>query len=230
MQGKEIKDRLKSLIAEASSVDSTLAKRLGEINRWIKDVKPGSLVAKKFVTAFLLQVIRDSTIWLAIQSLPSPEAQQFAFEQMTPAEKYWYSDLFPKWLNQNDSKFEIWKQKLMAGDFNQPDAGMIQSTAENIMRRGSTVWQCYIADLSMATDLIVSHRQSNPLCLQITRVSDQFSQEKYDNWKHTLQNWGIQRGLFLSYNPATPDFLNQLVNLALYNSDHLKVGSYLKFP
>lgn len=230
MQGKEIKNRIKSLIAEASSVDSALAKRLDEIDRWVKDVKPGSLVAKKFVTAFLLQVIRDSTIWLTIKSLPSQEDQQAAFEQMTPTERYWYSYLFPQWLNENDPKFDIWKQKLMAGEFNQADAGVIKSIAENIVRRGGNFWQCYIADLSMATDLIVSHRQSQPLCLQITSVSDEFSQEKYDSWKNTLQNWRIDRGLFLSYNPATPDFVNQLVNLAIYNSKHLRVGIYLKFP
>ncbi|MCC3431771.1 MAG: hypothetical protein JGK08_17600, partial [Microcoleus sp. PH2017_04_SCI_O_A] len=52
MQAQEIKDKLNSLISEADLIDPSLARRLDEINRWVKDVKPGSLTAKKFVLAF----------------------------------------------------------------------------------------------------------------------------------------------------------------------------------
>ncbi|MCC5621446.1 hypothetical protein LC574_09005, partial [Nostoc sp. CHAB 5715] len=121
MQAKEIKDKLKSLIEQASSIDYNLARRLDEINRWVKDIKPGSLTAKPFVTAFLLEVITDSTIWLIIKSLPSEEEQKAKFDLMTPIERYWYGYLFPRWFNASDSKFYIWKQKLMAGEFNQVD-------------------------------------------------------------------------------------------------------------
>lgn len=230
MQGKEIKDKLKTLISQASSIEPCLAKRLDEINRWLKDVKPGTLTAKKFVTAFLLQIIKHSTVWLTLKALPSEEEQQSALELMTPTERYWYNYLFPEWLNENDPKFYIWKQKLMTGEFNQADAEIIKSMAENIVSRGGTVWQCYVADLSMGTDLIVSSRQKKPLCVQITRVAEEFSQQKYQNWESTLGRWKIKRGLFLSYNPGLPDFMNQLVNVALYNSDNLPLGNYLKFP
>ena len=230
MQGKEIKDKLKSLIGEASSIDLCLARRLDEINRWVKDVKPGSLTAKKLVAAFLLEVIRDSTVWLKLKALPSEEEQQSELEQMTPTERYWYSYLFPKWLNETDPKFSIWKQKLMAGEFNQADANIIKSIATDIVRREGTFWHCYVADLSMATDLIVSSRQRKPLCIQVTSVSEEFLQQKYADWENTLQSWGINRGLFLSYNPGLSNFVTQLVNVALYNSDNLRVGSYLKFP
>jgi hypothetical protein len=71
LQATEIKDKLKSLIEQASSIDPNLARRLDEINRWVKNIKPGSLTAKPFVIAFLLEVITDSTIWLIIKSLPS---------------------------------------------------------------------------------------------------------------------------------------------------------------
>ena len=54
---QEIKEKLKSLIEEASTIDPRLAIRLNQINRWIKDVKPGSLTAKKFVLFFLQQGI-----------------------------------------------------------------------------------------------------------------------------------------------------------------------------
>jgi len=230
LQGKEIKDKLKSLIGEASSIDPCLARRLDEINRWVKDVKPGSLTAKKLVAAFLLEVIRDSTVWLKLKALPSEEEQQSELEQMTPTERYWYSYLFPKWLNESDPKFSIWKQKLMAGEFNQADGNLIQSIASDIVRREGTFWHCYVADLSMATDLIVSSRQRKPLCIQVTSVSEEFLQQKYADWENTLQSWGINRGLFLSYNPGLSNFVTQLVNVALYNSDNLRAGSYLKFP
>ena len=231
MQAQEIKDKLKSLIREADSIYPSLALRLGEVDRWVKDVKPGTLTAKKFVMAFLLQLVSDSEVWLAVKSLPSEAAQQAAFELMTPAERYWYSYLFPKWLSETDLKFYIWKKKLMAGKFNPADDRILQSIAARIQQRGDTSFiQRYIADLSMATDSIVSNRQQQPLCIQVTTVSDEFSQQKYENWQKTLQDWGIDRGLFLSYDINDENFLNQLANIALYNSDNLPAGRYLKFP
>ncbi|MFM7371525.1 MAG: hypothetical protein ACKO2Z_27805, partial [Sphaerospermopsis kisseleviana] len=115
MQAKEIKDKLKLLSERAATIDPQLAKRLNEINRWVKYTRPGSLTAKPYVLAFLLEVITDSTIWLLIKSLPSEAARQAKFEQMTANERYWYGYLFPKWINSTDAKFYIWKKKMMAG-------------------------------------------------------------------------------------------------------------------
>jgi hypothetical protein len=215
---------------EASSIEPCLAKRLDEINRWVKDIKPGSLTAKKFVMAFLLEVIRDADVWLKLKGLSSPELQDSAFEKMTPTEQYWYGYLFPQWLNSSDPKFYIWKQKLMSCEFSQADDDILNSIAQTIESRGGTVWRRYIADFSMATDLIVSYRQRKPLCLQVTTVSNNHSQKKYKNWQDTLQMWVIDRGLFLSYNPGKPDFLEQLVTITLHNSDFLPLGRYLQFP
>jgi len=228
LQAKEIKEKLKSLIEQASSIDQNLARRLDEINRWVKNIKPGSLTAKPFVIAFLLEVITDSTIWLIVKSLPSEEEQKTKFEQMTPIERYWYAYLFPRWFNASDSKFYIWKQKLMAGEFNQLDDDIIKLIAQDIVSREGSFWQRYIADLSMATDLIVS-RNNEPLCIQVTSLSEEFNYQKYQAWQNTLRSWEIERGLFLSYNPKDADFVNQLVNVALYNSDYLSGGKYLKF-
>lgn len=229
MQAIEIKEKLKSLIIEADSLDPSLARRLNEINRWVKDVRPGSLTSKRFVVAFLLQIIRDAEAWLRLKSLASEEDQQLALDQLKPAVKYWYGYLFSQWLNKNDPKFHIWRQKLMAGEFNQEDADLIKSITSIIQRRQGTVVQRYIADLSMATDIIVSSRRELPLCLQLTTLSDEHSQEKSESWENTLRFWEIERGLFLSFNPSETDFKNQIVNIALHNSDNLSTGRYLKF-
>lgn len=229
LQAKEIKEKLKSLIEQASSLDPNLARRLDEINRWVKDIKVGSLTAKPFVLAFLLEVIADSTVWLVIQSLPTEEEQQAKFAQMTPTERYWYQYLFPKWLNETDPKFGIWRQKLMAGEFNRADNDIIKLIAKDIVRREGSFWQRYIADLSMATDLIISNSQQKPLCIQVTSVSEELNQHKYQYWKNTLVLWEIERGLFFSYNPAEANFINQLVNVALFNSAYLSGGKYLKY-
>jgi hypothetical protein len=229
LQAKEIKDQLNSLIEKASTIDPQLAKRLNEINRWVKYTRPGSLTAKPYVLAFLLEIITDSRIWLIIQSSPSAAARQEKFDQMTANERYWYGYLFPKWINSTDAKFYIWKKKMMAGEFKQLDDDIIKSIAQNIVRREGDFWQRYIADLSMATDLIVSNHQQKPLCIQITSVSEEFHGQKYENWQNALQMWEIERGLFLSYNPGEIDFIHQLVNVVLYNSDHLSEGKYINF-
>ncbi|MBD2387959.1 hypothetical protein [Cylindrospermum sp. FACHB-282] len=229
MQAKNIKDRLKSLIKEASAIDPSLEKRLNQIYRWVKDVKPGSLTANKFVLFFLQQITRDSRTWLDIKSLASEEEQQKYYERMTPTERYWYSYLFPQWLKEDDPIFFKWKQKLMAGEFNQADTDILKAIATDIIRREGTFWQCYITDLSMATDIIVSGRQNKPLCVQITSLSDEYSQSKSDTWENTLVYWGIERGLFLSYNPGASNFVNQIVTVSLDNSNNLRIGIYLKF-
>jgi hypothetical protein len=229
LQAEEIKDKLKSLRKQASSIDPYLAKRLDEINRWVKDVKPGSLTAKRFVMLFLLQIIRDAEAWLKVKSLPSEDEQQSALDALTPTLKYWYGYLFPKWLSENDPKFYVWRQKLMAGEFGQEDANLVDSISNSVKLRGGTFVKRYVADLSMATDIIISNRQEKALCIQLTSLSEELLQEKFHDWKNNLQFWQIERGLFLSYDPRKNNVIHQIVNLALYNSDNLKIGIYLKF-
>jgi hypothetical protein len=229
LQAKEIKHRLKLLVREASVVDPDLATRLEEINRWVKNVKPGSLTAKKLVILFLLQIIDDAQAWLRFKFLSSPAEQQAALNALNPALRYWYGDLFPKWLKEKDPKFYIWKQKLMSGEFIQEDENVLERITNNIRSRGGYVVRRYIIDLSMTTDIIVSKGNEKPLCIQITSLADEYYQHKSDDWEDVLQFWEIERGLFVSFNPSSSDFVNQIANLALYNSNHLKVGTYLKF-
>ncbi|BAZ41751.1 hypothetical protein NIES4101_77190 [Calothrix sp. NIES-4101] len=229
MQAQEIKQRLQSLVQEASIIDPNLAKRLGEINRWVKNVKPGLLTAKPFLSLFLLQIILDADAWLKFKTLASADEQQAAINALNPTVRYWYSDLFPKWLSEHDPKFYIWKQKLMAGEFSHQDQNLIKSIAHNINQRNAGIVQRYIADLSMATDIIISSQQEKPLCIQLTSLADEYSQQKVDDWKMSLRFWGVERGLFLSYNPNVDDFVNRIVNISLHNSDHLHNGIYLKF-
>jgi hypothetical protein len=225
---QQIKEQLKLLIEEASTIDPSLAIRLNQINNWIKDVRPGTLMSKRFVLLFLQQFIRDTEIRLDIKRLTSEAERQDVYELMTPSERYWYGELFPRWLSKNDPKFHIWRKKLMSGEFNQEDEKLINLIADVIKRNGGQALQRYIIDLSMASDIIVSSIQEQPLCIQLTSQSQEFTQAKSDDWENTLISWGIARGLFLSFNPGESDFINQIVNLALDKSDNLNNGIYQK--
>ena len=224
MHPQQIKEQLKSLIEEASTIDPSLAIKLNQINNWIKDGKPGTLMSKRFVLLFLQQFIRDTEIRLDIKRLTSEAERQDVYELMTPPERYWYGELFPRWLSKNDPKFHIWRRKLMSGEFNQEDEKLINLIADVIKRNGGQALQRYIIDLSMASDIIVSSIQEQPLCIQLTSQSQEFTQAKSDDWEDTLISWGIARGLFLSFNPGESDFINQIVNLALDKSDNLNNG------
>ena len=171
MHPQQIREKLKSLIEEASSIDPNLAIKLNQINNWIKDVKPGTLMSKRFVLLFLQQFIRDTEIRLDIKRLTSEAERQDVYELMTPPERYWYGELFPRWLSKNDPKFHIWRKKLMSGEFNQEDEKLINLIADVIKRNGGQVLQRYIIDLSMASDIMVSSIQEQPLCIQLTSQS-----------------------------------------------------------
>lgn len=229
LEAEEVKDTLKSLISEASSIDPKLEKRLDEVYRWIKDTKDGLLNTKKPLMAFLLELIYDAKVWLELQVVTNEEQQAALNHLFTPPVRYWYSYLFPKWLNEPDPKWYKWKRKMMAGQFTQEDAKLLTAITNEITNRQGSVLQRYVADLSMATDLIVSGSQEQPLCVQLTSMAEEFSDRKYQEWKTDLLKWNIYRGLFLSYNPSKPEFIKQLVNIILYNSNNLKMGSYFKF-
>lgn len=228
MQASEIEPRLKQLSCLASSTEPGFAQRLDEVRRWIKDIRPGLLTQKSVLMGFLLELIKDGEFWLKLQSLTNEERQLFLSHLPSPV-RYWYEYLFPKWFNENDHKFYIWKQKLRSGEFNQEDAELIESIARQIKSRDGYVVHRYIADLSMATDVIVSSSTGKPLCVQLTTMSCELCNDKYKEWKNTLQQWKIRRGIFVSYNPGQDRSVIQLVNLVLHNSNHLKEAKYLKF-
>jgi hypothetical protein len=101
LQAKEIKQKLRLLIEEASIIDPSLTKRLEEINRWVKDVKPGSVTAKRFVILFLQQMLQDAEVWLRLKSLPSEEEQQSALTVL----KYNYPRQFTSYISIFGSKY-----------------------------------------------------------------------------------------------------------------------------
>ena len=176
----------------------------------------------------MLELIKDGEFWLKLQSLTNEEREIFLQHLPSPV-IYWYENLFPKWFNENDHKFYIWKQKLRSGEFSQEDGELIESVAHQIKSRNGCVVHRYIADLSMATDVIVSSSTGKPLCVQLTTMSGELSEGKYKEWKDTLKQWEIRRGIFVSYNPSQDRSVAQLVNLVLHNSNHLKEAKYIKF-
>jgi len=228
LQAREIEPKLKQLSRLASSTEPALAQRLEEVRRWIKDIRPGLLTNKGVLLGFLLELIKDGEFWLKLQSLTNEEREIFLQHLPSPV-IYWYENLFPKWFNENDHKFYIWKQKLRSGEFSQEDGELIESVAHQIKSRNGCVVHRYIADLSMATDVIVSSSTGKPLCVQLTTMSGELSEGKYKEWKDTLKQWEIRRGIFVSYNPSQDRSVAQLVNLVLHNSNHLKEAKYIKF-
>ena len=221
MQAREIEPKLKQLSRLAWSTEPALAQRLDEVRRWIKDIRPGLLTQKRVLVGFLLELIKDGEFWLKLQILTSEERKIFLQHLPSPV-IYWYENLFPKWFNENDHKFYIWKQKLRSGEFNREDAELIESVACQIKSRDGYVVHRYIADLSMATDVIVSSNAGKPLCVQLTTMSGELCNHKYKEWKDTLQQWNIRRGIFVSYNPGLDRSVIQLVNLILSGSGSIR--------
>lgn len=200
IHAKDIEQTLRRLIADAIQIEPLLANRLNEVWRWIKDKKPGQLMSKRYVMAFLDELYEDANVWLDLNTLETKEKQAYE-DEMTPAERYWYTELFPKWFKEPDPKLSIWQQKLMAGEYKPKDKELIADLCNRVDKQQGSSWDAYILDLSMATDLIVSAAQEKPLCIQLTTSYDQFTKDKKQKWELTLKYWSIQRGLFVNFNP-----------------------------
>ncbi|MGL4883123.1 MAG: hypothetical protein ACRC8K_19000 [Waterburya sp.] len=232
LQAKDIKPRLNSLIAEAETVNQSLASRLRQISRWVKDTKPGSLMKKKELLFFLIELIEDVEFWLDLSQLESEE-YKLLINELNPTDRYWYTTLFPQWFEQYDPKFTTWKQKLMAGEFQAKDSQFLNLLSDNLKKRGGSVLWRYICDLSMATDLIVSSMGDKPLCVQLTVTNDSLLDTKKTNWKTTVQQWKIARAYFLSYNPVTRtgnelEIINRLCNYILDKAQILPDNCYIE--
>lgn len=195
-----IKLELVKLINKAQTVYPNLASRLDEMRRWIAKTKSGLLMRKKYVMQLLTELIVDTSIWLELQSI-SDEEINAELAQFTPAEKYWYQYLFPAWFNEKDPKLNMWKKNLMADRFEASDASEIEDIRQHIESLGGTTFNPYIADLSMATDLIASGKKELVLCVQLTSIRTSLTANKENDWLLTLRYWGILRGLFISFNP-----------------------------
>lgn len=229
MQGKQLKKMLRQLSRDAAAIDPHLARRLDRIDRWVRSLKGGSIVAKKTLALFLLETIEDAQLFLDLRSSVSDEQRQQCLAYLTPTEVYWYETLFPRWLRYRDPKLKVWQKKLKQEQFAAEETEILAAVASAIEDRGGTALRRYVADFSLATDLIASRHQQNPLCVQLTTLSEKYHTQKMEKWQKTLQAWEIDRGLFLSYNPSRAAPIDRLVNTITYNSDNLPPGVYRTF-
>lgn len=224
---EDVKSDLIQLIRESQAVSPQLANRLDEMRRWIAQKKSGLLMRKRYVMQLLEELIVDSSVWLNLQLL-SQEDKNAEIAELPTLEKFWYVCLFPAWFNEKDPKLNIWKQNLMAGNFQGDDSAFINKICSKVKNGGGETLNPYIADLSMATDLIASGTQQIPLCVQLTTVRDDLSSNKQDQWQKTLEHWKIKRGLFISYNPSQIQVDDEIALIVQSNSDQLLEQCYHK--
>lgn len=217
---EDVKSDLIQLIQDSKDVSPELASRLDEMSRWIVQKKSGLLRRKSHVMQLLEDLIADSTFWLSIQLL-SEEDKNAELADLSKLERYWYLDLFPAWFNEKDPKLNIWKQNLMAGNFQGDDAAFINKICSRLKNCGGETLNPFIADLSMATDFIASGSRQIPLCVQITTVRHELSTHKRSQWQETLEHWSIRRGIFISYNPSQIQVDVKIAQYALTHSDRL---------
>lgn len=222
---QEIKSRLDQLILESQATAPKLSERLWEMKRWIARKKDGQLMRKRHVMQLLDELVTDSTFWLRVQSL-SPTNKEAELARLSPVERYWYECLLPAWFNEKDPKLYIWKQKLMADEFDRSDEALIEEVCQQIEARDGETLNPYIADLSMCTDLIVCGTATLVLCVQLTTLRLDYSINKQMEWESTLVHWGIERGLFLSYNSALSRVHSILAHEILLKSDYLPSECY----
>lgn len=199
-----VKTELEALIKTASVVEPNLAERLKNLKKWIAKKQDGLLISKTHVLDLLTELILDCQFWLNHLKSLTPEQKQllYAQEQITPVEQYWYDFLFPKWFNERDPKLPRWKQKIMNNQFTRNDEKIVNSLANEIEASGGSCLWKYLLDLSMATDLVVVGNKGIPLCVQLTQTYVNQWGDKRKKWEGTLDYWGIQRGLIISYNPG----------------------------
>lgn len=224
----EIRADLNKLIEESQSIFPKLSSRLDEVRRWIADKKSGLLKSKPHVLQFLEELLSDATFWFEAQLLPE-EDRNALFAQLTTTEQYWYKILFTNWIDERDPKMPTWKKNLMAGEFKGNDKSFIDKVCQEIESLGGNTINSYIADLSMATDFIASGSRNLPLCVQITTLNDIHSQKKQREWQSTLTHWGINRAVFVSFNPRLPQVEQRIGQSVFQHSDQLQGNCYFVY-
>lgn len=223
MKGKNIEIELTLMIEAAEEVDDDLTSRLVKIYDWIKQLKSGEIQSKPLLSSFLVQLIEDAQTYIDLLE------GNTAWKELTTVEHYWYGTLFPRWFQQDDLKLRVWRQKLNK-EYSLEDNETLKQIGQRIHEKQGSTWRSFIADFSMATDLIASsYYQQRALCVQLTTLHPYHQQNKYQQWLETLKYWQIPRGLFLSYDPSNTNQLNRLVNTILMNSDSCPDGEYKQF-
>ncbi len=223
---KDLYSTLQALQQQAQEIDPFLANKIQKILNWIKDYKIGLLQSKRYVCYFLRQFIQDSRIHIALNSVSNEEERTSFLEYLNCAERYWYEEMFPSWLKKEDTKFRIWKQKLNEG-LEESDNKYLQNFHKSINSKpDSDSLSKYIADFSMATDIIVSYSNQKVCCIQLTTSKFKHCGQKVQNWEDTLKYWDINKGIFVSFSPNQE--VERVVNQILWKANNLKDPEYSK--
>ena len=218
---------LLALLEEAEeNEDDALANKIDKISGWIEDCKTGLLTAKKLVGDFLRQFIADVWTYLDINYSSDEQLKAELLSDMTDADKYWYEQVFPAWLAKEDDKLSIWENKIMHGSSG-ADNDYLEQLAQAFEDRQDVAYLMrYIADFSMATDMIVSYHRQRACSLQLTTMQLKYCDEKIQKWQDNLQYWQIDRGIFVSFDPT--EQAERIVNQVLWKTKSLQEGEYLK--
>jgi hypothetical protein len=209
----EIRLKLRALIDQAKTIKPSLAERLSNLLRWIKDKTDKQINQKPSIVDFLAEIILDANFWLILQTLTLEQKQQFYIDmEIFPAEQYWFDVLFPLWFDEPDPKLDIWKKELMAGNFSADDMQTIRAVSLAIKKLGGSCLWKYPLDLSMATDLLVMGLTGVALFVQITTLAQKYLPDKKSAWEDSLKHWKIKRGLLISYNPMPTNNVAQRIS------------------
>ena len=222
----QIKAELDRIIADASDAEPQLAERLRQFSRWIKDKKPGLLTKKRLVVDLLIEIILSSDVWLKLKDLsPEERTELFGILELSPPEIYWYEILFPKWFRATDPKLTVWTRKIMSEEFPRSDEEFIKRFIIVFTKLKAPTFYNYILDLSMATDLIISHSREKPLAVQLTISNQTLLKKKQADWEETLRYWKIERGVLFSQSPNHS--IDRSSTSLLNHSDELEDNCYI---
>ncbi|MDJ0674012.1 MAG: hypothetical protein QNJ36_01200 [Calothrix sp. MO_167.B42] len=224
---KDLYSTLQALQQQAQEIDPCLANKIQKILNWIKNYKIGFLNSKRYVSRFLIEFIQDSVIHINLKSILNEE-ERISFVEMNfnSVQKYWHGEMFPSWLEKKDIKFRTWKNQLMKG-LEESDTKYLQSFHKSISRKSeSDSLYRYIADFSMATDIIISYSKHKACCIQLTTSQIKHCGQKIQNWEETLRYWNINKGIFVSFDPNQE--VERIVNQILWKASNLKELEYSK--
>ncbi len=236
LQANEIKLRLQPLRRESLFRGETeLAVRIKEILTTLSEYKSELIDKKRFLIGFLNEFYYDIQTYIyeikPILNLSSAEIDNFCQQKnLSVTEYYWYSVILPNWLSQKDPKFSDWIENLIEEEYTGSDEDLIIAITKTInARTDGSASNRYILDLSMATDLLVSHVPSTlePVFVQLTgtailrdgqRNPDFLT--KQQKWNNKLSCWGIKRALLVAHDAQvnTPNNLLKLADVILKKS------------
>ena len=145
-------------------------------------------------------------------------------------------------MSQEDPKFSYWIEKLIQEEYTGSDEDLIIVLTKTINAKSDgSASNRYILDLSMATDLLVSHvpTKLEPVFVQLTLTPIVRDGErngdflkKQQKWNHTLSCWGIKRALLVSHDAQvnTPNNLLKLADVMLKESSDRPISFIAVIP